>query len=188
MGTSALLQVPKCWNLKPCCSLAKKNLIHTFYISQGSSSSVSWEGLLVVTNLESSPGTQQSPLSSELQRMSVFQLIILVLEPSTLLFRFCLNNLVFWSSRRLFSAKKPTKKLCYLPKKQQADKNTCRFAADLFSHRSCWINQRYTKCRLLDGLKHDSKWMLHCPLSAECVLGNCLLTHWSCQCSSTAVT
>lgn len=86
----------------------------------------------------------------------------------------------------LFS-KKNTKKLCYLPKKQQADKNTCRFAADLFSHRSCWINQRYTKCRLLGGLEHDSKWMLHCPLSAECVLGNCLLTHWSCQCSSTAV-
>lgn len=59
----------------------------------------------------------------------------------------------------------------------------CRFVF----HRSCWINQRYTKCRLLGGLKHDSKWMLHCPLSAECVLGNCLLTHWSCQCSSTAV-
>lgn len=85
----------------------------------------------------------------------------------------------------LFSEKN-TKKLCYLPKKQ-ADKNTCRFAANLFSHRSCWINQRYTKCRLLGGLKHDSQWMLHCPLSAECVLGNCLLTHWSCQCCSTAV-
>lgn len=34
-------------------------------------------------------------LGSELQRMSVFQLIILVLEPSTLLFQFYLNNLVF---------------------------------------------------------------------------------------------
>lgn len=110
MGTSALLQVPKCWNLKPCCSLAKKNLIHTFYISQGSSSSVSWEGLLVVTNLESSPGTQQSPLSSELQRMSVFQLIILVLEPSTFIVPVLSQQPCFLKQQAALFSKKTHKK------------------------------------------------------------------------------